>query len=62
MDQTQLIVSFQFLSQIADIHFKHIALTAKVITPHTIKNNFTCQNLFGVTKKKLEQLILFCRQ
>ena len=50
-------LTFQFLAQIADIHFEHIAFAAKVIAPDAVKDHFARQHLLGMTQEKLEQFV-----
>jgi len=41
MNEALFPFTFQLLSEITDIHFKNVALAAKVITPDAVKDHLT---------------------
>src|SRR5512139_1866290 len=52
-----LISNFKLLAQIAHVDFDDVALTAKVVAPHAVKDHIASEHLARVAHEELKQLV-----
>src|SRR5690606_7756298 len=51
MNQAAFVLMFRLLPQVPYIHLNNVTLPAKVIAPHTVKNNVARQDLAWIPQK-----------